>query len=66
MFSFGNSFYIKNISLEAKIYSSLILSLVITGIDVIDITRYPISSLKYKLASILTVFKKKNIISIKA
>ena len=33
---------------------------IITGIDENDIIRYPNSSLKYHLTSILTVFKKKN------
>ena len=39
-----------------KIHSGLFLSLAITGIDVNDIIRYPSSSLKYHLTSILTVF----------
>ena len=38
------------------IHSGLFLSLAITGIDLNDIIRYPISSLKYHLTSILTVF----------
>ena len=36
----------KTISIEEKIHSGLFLSLAITGIDVIDIKRYPSSSLK--------------------
>ena len=41
---------------EKKIDSDLFLSLAITGIDLNDIIRYPSSSLKYHLTSILTVF----------
>ena len=41
---------------EKIIHSGLFLSLAITGIDVNDIIRYPSSSLKYHLTSILTVF----------
>ena len=57
-FSLGSSFYIKNkpFNKEKKIHSGLFLSLAITGIDVNDIIRYPSSSLKYHLTSILTVF----------
>ena len=44
---------------KKKIHSGLFLSLVITGIDVNDIIRYPSCSLKYHLTSILTVFWKK-------
>ena len=36
----------KNISIEEKIHSGLFLSLAFTGIDVIDIKRYPSSSIK--------------------
>ena len=39
-----------------KIHSGLSLSLAITVIDVNDIIRYPSSSLKYHLPSILIVF----------
>ena len=44
LFSFVNSFYIKNILIEEKIHSGLFLSLSFTGIDVNDIIRYPSSS----------------------
>ena len=47
---------LKNLSVKKKIHSGLFLSLAITGIDVNDIIRYPSSSLKYNLTSILTVF----------
>ena len=43
------------LSIKKKIHSGLFLSLAITGIDVNDIIRYPSSSLKYHLTSILTV-----------
>ena len=56
LFSFGSSFYIKNISIEEKRHHGLFLSLAITGIDVNDIVRYPSRSLKYHLTSILSVF----------
>ena len=56
---FWQQFLHKNISIEEKIHSDLFLTLPITGIDVIDIIRYPSSSLKYHLISILTVFQKK-------
>ena len=46
---------LKNLSIKKKIHSGLFLSLAITGIDVNDIIRYPSSSLKYHLTSILTV-----------
>ena len=55
-FSFDSSFYINNISIEEIIHFSLFLSLASTGIDVNDIMRYPSSSLKNHLTSILTVF----------
>ena len=55
-FSLDSSFYItKNLSIKKKIHSCLFLSLAITGIDVNDIIRYPSSSLKYHLKSILTI-----------
>ena len=55
-FSLDSSFYIKKkLSIKTKIHSGLFLSLAITGIDVNDIIRYPSSSLKYRLTSILTV-----------
>ena len=41
---------------EKKIHSDLFLSLAITGIDLNDIIKYPSSSLKYHLTSILIVF----------
>ena len=47
---------LKNLSIKKKIHSGLFLSLAITGIDVNDIIRYPSSSLKCHLTSILTVF----------
>ena len=47
---------LKNLSIKKKIHSGLVLSLAITGIDVNGIIRYPSSSLKYHLTSILTVF----------
>ena len=56
-FPLDSSFYIKkHFNKETKIHSSLFLSLAITGIDVNDIIRYPSSSLKYHITSILTVF----------
>ena len=57
-FSLDSSFYIKKkpFNKEKIIHSGLFLSLAITGIDVNDIIRYPSSSLKYHLTSILTVF----------
>ena len=56
-FPLDSSFYIKKtFNKEKKIHSGLFLSLAITGIDVNDIIRYPSSSLKYHLTSILTVF----------
>ena len=53
MYSCGSSFYIKKTFQQKKIHSDLFLSLPITGFDVIDIIRYPSSSLKYHLISIL-------------
>ena len=47
---------LKKLSIKKKIHFGLFLSLAITGIDVNDIIRYPSSSLKYHLTSILTVF----------
>ena len=47
---------LKNLSIKKKIHSGLFLSLAITGIDLNDIIRYPSSSIKYHLTSILTVF----------
>ena len=41
---------------KKKKHSGLFVILAITGIDVNDIIRYPSSSLKYHLPSILTVF----------
>ena len=41
---------------KVKKHSGLFLSLAITGIDVNGIIRYPSSSLKYHLTSILAVF----------
>ena len=53
----GSSFYIKTFQYEKKKkHSGLCLSLAITCIDIKDIIRYPSSSLKYHLTSILTVF----------
>ena len=56
-FSLDSSFYIKKpFNKEIKNTFWFVLSLAITGIDVNDIIRYPSSSLKYHLTSILTVF----------
>ena len=55
-FSLDSSFYIKKPFNKEKIHSGLFLSLAITDIDVNDIIRYPSSSLKYHLTSILTVY----------
>ena len=60
VFSLDSSFYIKKpFNKDKKIHSGSFLSLAITGIDVNDVNdikRYPSSSLKYHLTSILTVF----------
>ena len=55
-FSLDSSFYIKKPFNKEKLHSGLFLSLAVPGIDVNDIIRYPSSSLKYHLTSILTVF----------
>ena len=49
----------ENISIEDKIHNGLFLSLAITGIDVNYIVRYPSSSFKYHLTSILSLLEKK-------
>ena len=55
-FSLDSSFYIKKPFIKKKIHCGLFVSLAITGIDINAIIRYPSSSLKYHLTSILTVF----------
>ena len=56
-FSLDSSFYIKKtFNKEKNTFWFVFLSLAITGIDINDIIRYPSSSLKYHLTSILTVF----------
>ena len=67
MFSFGSSFYIKNISKEKK--SGLFLSYAITGIgvnDIISIIRYPQYSIKIPLNKYSRCLLEEKIINIKA